>query len=302
MPSLKVIFVLYNLIMLSLCSLSGTVPEGPAGPRMEGRHPQFPNLPALIDGRVIACIPLNNQFRELKKIPYVVPVYEPGTPSWSSRDYSSTPSILSIEEEVVYPWEIDVAIFRMADVQERRLARTKIIVRLKTPDQLMAEGYSEGNSHSASDSRRLNVEVGTTSTTTSARGEENSSSCSCSSVSTSKRGHAQKKSIQKVIVKVTVFPGAPEHSDPQDAPSTHFPNPRVLLILKRPTLEEKYLLFLRYKFIIPDGDATVNKPPSKCIVIFRAAFSHGLRFPLHTVIMAILNKYELAPAQVMPTS
>jgi len=80
------------------------------------------------------------------------------------------------------------------------------------------------------------------------------------------------------------------------------PTPIVVFSLKRPTLEEKYLLSTGYKFIIPDADATVNKPPSKCIAIYRAAFSYGVRFPLHPVIMEILNKYELAPAQIVPTS
>ena len=43
----------------------------------------------------------------------------------SSCEYSSTPSILSIEEEVVYHWEIDIVLPRMSDVQEHKLARTK---------------------------------------------------------------------------------------------------------------------------------------------------------------------------------
>jgi len=49
----------------------------------------------------------------------------------------------------VYLWEIDVAVFHMTDVQERRLAMTKTPLRLKTPDQLMVEGSSEGNYPSA---------------------------------------------------------------------------------------------------------------------------------------------------------
>lgn len=100
----------------------------------------------------------------------------------------------------------------------------------------------------------------------------------------------------------TVFPRAPSRSDLQDGPSSHFPNPRVMRTLKRLVLEKKYLLLVGYKFNIPDPNATVNKPPPGCIVIYRAAFSYGLRFPLHKVIVEILNKYELAPSQVMPTS
>jgi len=66
--------------------------------------------------------------------------------------------------------------------------------------------------------------------------------------------------------------------------------------LKRLALEEKYLLPAGYKFIIPKADATVNKPPPKCIAIYWGTFSYGIWFPLHAVIMEILNKYELALA------
>jgi len=72
--------------------------------------------------------------------------------------------------------------------------------------------------------------------------------------------------------------------------------------LKRPTLEDKYLLPVVYKFIIPDPEAIANKPASKCIAIYRAAFSYDVRFPLHPIIMEILNNYELAPAQIVPMS
>jgi len=64
--------------------------------------------------------------------------------------------------------------------------------------------------------------------------------------------------------------------------------------LKRPSLDEKYLLPTVYKFIILDADATVNKLPLKSIVVYRAAFSNGVRLPLHSVIVEIPNKYELA--------
>jgi len=104
-PSLKVAFVLYYLIISSSSSSSGIVPERLAGPPMEGRRPQFPSLPTIINGRVVACVPPKNQFRETKKIPYAMLIYESGTPSWFSCEYSSTPSVLSVEEEVVYPWE-----------------------------------------------------------------------------------------------------------------------------------------------------------------------------------------------------
>jgi len=76
----------------------------------------------------------------------------------------------------------------------------------------------------------------------------------------------------------------------------------VMATLNRPALEEKYLLPTRYKFKIPDTDATINKPPFKCITIYRAIFSYNVRFLVHLVIMEILNKYELVPAQILPTS
>jgi len=102
--------------MSSSYSPSGNVPERSAGPQMEGRHPQFPSLPVVINGWVVAHVPPKSQFKEPKKIPYAVPIYELSTPSWSSYEYSSTPSILSIAGEVVYPWEIEVAISHMTDI------------------------------------------------------------------------------------------------------------------------------------------------------------------------------------------
>ena len=54
--------------------------------------------------------------------------------------------------------------------------------------------------------------------------------------------------------------------------------------------------------MISEADATVNEPAAKCITVYRTALNYGLRFPLHAVIAEILNKYKLAPAQVVPTS
>jgi len=67
-------------------------------------------------------------------------------------------------------------------------------------------------------------------------------------------------------------------------------------------LEEKYPLPSGYKFIILDTDATVNKPPPKCIAVYQTAFCNSLRFPLHNVIVEVLNKSELETAQIVPTS
>ena len=90
--------------------------------------------------------------------------------------------------------------------------------------------------------------------------------------------------------------------NPQDGSSTYFPNPKVMSILKRSSLEEKYLLSVGYRFVIPNANAIVNKPPPKCIVIYRVAFSYEVRFLHHPIIVKILNKYELAVPQIVPMS
>ena len=105
-----------------------------------------------------------------------------------------------------------------------------------------------------------------------------------------------------MVAEGAVVPGALEHLDIQDRPRNHFPNPMVVASLKRLALEDKYLLPTGYTFVLPEVDATVNKPPPKCIAIYWEGFSYGVRFSLHPVIVDILNKYELAPAQIIPTS
>ncbi|KAJ8423713.1 hypothetical protein Cgig2_016464 [Carnegiea gigantea] len=149
--ALGVSFVIMADTMTSILKCSnGSVPKRLIDPQTEGHRPQFPSLLALIDGRVVAHVPSKNQFKEPKKILYAVLIHEPGTPSWSSYEYSSTPSILSIKEDVVYPWEIDV---------ECRMAKIKMIARLRSPNELLAERTSEGNLRSSSDSYRWSVEL-----------------------------------------------------------------------------------------------------------------------------------------------
>ena len=72
--------------------------------------------------------------------------------------------------------------------------------------------------------------------------------------------------------------------------------------MKRRTLEKQYLLPVEYTFVIPEPDVIVNEPPTKCIAVYQAALNYSLKFPLHPVIKDVLNKYELAPALVVPTS
>ncbi|KAJ8429239.1 hypothetical protein Cgig2_026275 [Carnegiea gigantea] len=90
--------------------------------------------------------------------------------------------------------------------------------------------------------------------------------------------------------------------DAEDGPGSHFPDAKAVSKLKRFALETQYLLPAEYSFVLPEPDATMNEPPAKCIAVYRAALNYGLRFPLHPVIREILNKYELAPAQIVPTS
>jgi len=62
--------------------------------------------------------------------------------SWPSYEQSSTPSILSIENEVIHPSEIDVAVNRMTNVYESKLARTKQTMHLKIVPKLMPDGLT----------------------------------------------------------------------------------------------------------------------------------------------------------------
>ncbi|KAJ8427406.1 hypothetical protein Cgig2_030700 [Carnegiea gigantea] len=144
---------------LELGILSRNLDEDLKRPSKVGPSPSVSKLPAKIDGRVVADFPPKNQFRETEKIPYAKPIYEPDTPSWSSFEYSSTSSIVNTEEE--------------------------------TLPELTAEGYLEGDSQSASDSRRLSVEVCSISTSTPERRDEGSSTSSHSSVSTPTRGRGK---------------------------------------------------------------------------------------------------------------
>jgi len=66
--------------------------------------------------------------------------------------------------------------------------------------------------------------------------------------------------------------------------------------LKKSSLEEKHLVPTGYRFVVPKADATVNKLPAKCITMYRAAFTYGIRFSLYLVIVEILNKNDLACA------
>ena len=76
-------------------------------------------------------------------------IFESDKTLWSSCEYSSAPSILSIEEDVIYPWEIDVVVDRVLDFQERRMAKTMMTTWLRSSDELMVEGTFEGNPRSS---------------------------------------------------------------------------------------------------------------------------------------------------------
>ncbi|KAJ8420614.1 hypothetical protein Cgig2_015471 [Carnegiea gigantea] len=146
----------------------GDVLEGLVGPHVEGCHPQFPSLPTFIDGRVVEGIPLKNKCMEPKKIPYAVPLFEPGTPSWSSCEYSSNPSILHPKVEVSYPWKITTADF-MNDFQVRQMAKTKSISRIRSPNELLAEG-TQSNPYLTPSSPKPVAKVTSTSTSSSSKG------------------------------------------------------------------------------------------------------------------------------------
>jgi len=135
---------------------------------VEGQHPQFPSLPAFINGQVVAGIPWKNKCSEPKKIPFVVSLFELSTPSWSAYEYSSTPSVLSPEVEVTYPWEITVANYK-TDFQVRRMAKTKYTPRIRSPAELLAEGI-QGNPCSAPSSSKPGAEVASNSSSSTSGG------------------------------------------------------------------------------------------------------------------------------------
>ncbi|KAJ8453134.1 hypothetical protein Cgig2_008018 [Carnegiea gigantea] len=54
--------------------------------------------------------------------------------------------------------------------------------------------------------------------------------------------------IPEIIVEGPEFLGAPAHSDPQDGPGSHFPDPKVVPTLKRTAHEKQYFLPAGYTF------------------------------------------------------
>jgi len=120
----------------------------------------------------------------------------------------------------------------MFDVQECKLPRTKTTTRLKNVLELMAEGMSVSNSHSASDPFKRSPEVYSINSIPSERRAEAHSLSSHSLPSMVKRGRTDKGPSQEVVVEGTRFPGALKRSDPIDETSLYFPNPKILLSLK----------------------------------------------------------------------
>ncbi|KAJ8441233.1 hypothetical protein Cgig2_033957 [Carnegiea gigantea] len=117
-----------------------------------------------------------------------------------------------------------------------------------------------------------------------------------------RKGRSPSGPVPEIVAEGAKFPEAPARLDPQDGPSSHFPNPKVVPTLKRTSLEKEYRLPAGYNFVISKVDATVNELPARCISVYRTALNYGLRFPLHPVIVDILTRHELAPTQIVPTS
>jgi len=248
-----------------------------------------------------------------------MPPFEPGTPSWSSCEYSSTPSVLSPKVEVTHPWEITIANY-MTDFQVRRMAKTKSTPCIRSPDELLAEG-TQGNPCSAPPQSNPEAEVASTSSSAPSRmGWSRSSSKHSLRSSSSERASTSPSSseaslgpgksvlkrkgraptVTEIVAEGSEFPGASMCSDPQDGPGSHFPDPKVVTKLKRSAFEKQHLLPAEYSFMIHEADATMNEPPAKCIAVYRVALNYGLHFPLLPVIWEILNKYELAPRKLCP--
>ncbi|KAJ8419789.1 hypothetical protein Cgig2_010900 [Carnegiea gigantea] len=198
--------------------------------------------------------------------------------------------LLPIEESLGTPkFPALLRWFTILDPQVRRMAKTKSTPRIRSPDELLAEG-TQGNPCSAPSSSRPRVEVASTSISSMSRGTSPSSSdrswrhSSSEGASMSSSSHKVSSTLGKLVLKrkgcslVGLVPeivaegleflGAPTHSDSQDGPGSHFPDPKVVPTLKMMTLEKQYLLLVGCNFIIPKADVTVNEPPSKCIVVY----------------------------------
>ncbi|KAJ8431471.1 hypothetical protein Cgig2_033985 [Carnegiea gigantea] len=97
---------------------------------------------------------------------------------------------------------------------ERKLARTKQTARPKIVPELMAEGFSAGNSQSSSESLQRSFKGCSTSTSSSEREGKVRSSGSRYSASMAKRRRPQEGQSHEIVAEGTCFLGALEHSDP----------------------------------------------------------------------------------------
>jgi len=89
---------------------------------------------------------------------------------------------------VVYPYEIDVAVSSVTNDKEQKLDRTKQTTRLRTIPELMAKGFTTGNSQSPSKSSQWSFGVCSISSSLSEREGNGCSSGPGSSTPKVKRG------------------------------------------------------------------------------------------------------------------
>ncbi|KAJ8435521.1 hypothetical protein Cgig2_032108 [Carnegiea gigantea] len=170
-----------------------------------------------------------------------------GAPPISSDEdyrYSSTPNILSPEVEVLYSWEITIPNFMT-----------------KWPPLALVLPRGEHLPHLLMGCRGIRPWRGRT------QGCHPTKRLLFQESVLKKRGCSPVGLVLEIVAEGNEFPGAPAHSDPQDGPGSHFPNPKVVSTLKRMTFEKKYLLPAGYTFVIPELGATVNEPPTKCIAV-----------------------------------
>ncbi|KAJ8422874.1 hypothetical protein Cgig2_013747 [Carnegiea gigantea] len=264
---------------------------------------------------------INERLRDAQVPCLVEMVYNPwprpeALPYCLAASTPPPPSILNLEVEVSDPWEITIADY-ITDFQVQKMVKTKSTPRIRFPDELLAKGM-QGNPCSAPSSSKSGAEVASTSTSSTSGGTSSSSSdrlsrCSSSggaSMSSSshegpstpgksvlrRKGRSLVGLVPEIVAEGPAFPRAPTRSEPQDGLCSHFPYTKVIPTLKRTTPEKEYLLPAGYTFVIPEPDVIINEPPTKCIAD-QVALNYGLRFPLHPVIVDILTKYKLAPAQ-----
>ncbi|KAJ8426886.1 hypothetical protein Cgig2_002734 [Carnegiea gigantea] len=175
--------------------LLGDVLEGLAGPQAEGRHSQFPSLPAFIDGRVVAGVPERINVRRMAKT-------------------KSTRRIRSPDELLAKSTQGNPCSAPSSSKPGAEVASTS---------SSSTSGEASSSSSSDSSSRSSSSEG----VSTSSSSPEGPSTPGESVLK--RKGRAPEGLVAEIVVEGPEFPEAPTCSDLQDGSGSHFPIQRSSL-------------------------------------------------------------------------